>query len=57
MLSDVIVHICDYLNDEKRVALYLDIVKQVKKVFDLGLAFAENLIKAIKKDKSWTLAE
>ena len=57
MLSDVIAHICDYPEGEERVALYVDVVKQVEKIFDLGSAFAEGLIKAIKKDKSWALAE
>ena len=57
ILSDVIAYICDYPEDEEHVALYVDVVKQVKKIFDLGSAFAEGLIKAIKKDKSWVLAE
>lgn len=57
MLSNVIAHICNYPEGQKRVALYVDVVKQVEKIFDLGLAFAEGLIKAIKKDKSWALAE
>lgn len=57
MLSDVIAHICNYPEGEKRIALYINIVKQVKKIFDLELAFIESLIKAIKKNKSWALAE
>ena len=57
MLSDVIAYICDFPEGEERVALYVDVVKQVEKIFDLGSAFAEGLIKAIKKDKSWALAE
>lgn len=52
MLSDVVAHICDYPYGEKRVALYLDVVKQASKFFNLGLAFAAGLIKAIKKIKS-----
>lgn len=52
MLFDVIAHICDYPKGKKRVALYVDVVKQVKKIFDLGSTFAKGLIKAIKKDKS-----
>ena len=57
LLSEVIVYICDYPEDEECVTLYVDVVKKVKKIFDLGLAFVEGLIKAIKKNKSWALAE
>lgn len=57
ILSDIIIYICDYPKGEKYVALYVDIVKQVEKIFDLRSAFAKGLIKAIKKDKSWALAK
>ena len=43
------------MEGEERVPLYLDIVKQASKIFDLGSAFAAGLIKAVKKDKSWAI--
>lgn len=49
ILSDLIAHICDYPKEEKRVALYVNVVKQASKFFDLGSAFAEGLIKAIQE--------
>lgn len=52
MLSDILAHIRDYPEGEDRVALYLDVVKQVSNIFDLGSAFASGLIKVVKKDKS-----
>ena len=57
MLSDVIAHIRDYPEGEARIALYVDVVKQASTIFDIGSAFAEGLIKAIKKDRSWAHAE
>lgn len=57
MLSDVIAYICDFPKGKECVALYVDVVKQVEKIFDLELVFVEGLIKAIKKDKSWAFAE
>lgn len=50
ILSDIIAHIYNYLEDEERVALYVDVVKQVEKIFDIRLTFMEGLIKTIKKD-------
>lgn len=57
ILSNIITYICDYPEGEECVALYIDVVKQAKNFFDIGLVFAEGLIKAIKKEKSWTFAE
>lgn len=57
ILSNIIIYIYNYPEDKKRIALYVDVVKQVEKIFDLRLAFAKGLIKAIKKDKSWALAK
>lgn len=52
ILSNILKHICDYPEDEKRMYLYLDIVKQVSNIFDLGSVFVTDLIKVVKKDKS-----
>lgn len=54
-LFDIIEHIRDYLEGEKHVCVYLDIVKQASNIFDLGSAFAIGLIKAIKNNKSWAI--
>ena len=52
LLSNGIAQICDYPEGKERIALYIDVIKQVEKIFDLRSAFVEGLIKAIKKDKS-----
>ena len=36
--------------------LYIDIVEQASTIFNLGSAFADRLIKAVKKDKSFAVA-
>lgn len=54
-LSNVFEHICDYLKGEKRILLYINIIKQASNIFHLGLAFATGLIKTVKKDKSWPI--
>lgn len=51
-LSNVLEHICDYPKGEKRMRLYLDIVKQASNIFDPRSIFATDPIKAVKKDKS-----
>lgn len=56
-MSDVLVYICDYPEGEDRVALDLDVVKQISNIFDLGLAFVVGSIKAVKKDKSQAVLE
>lgn len=57
MLSNVIAHIRNYPWREVFFALYINVVKETSIIFDLGLAFAKDLIKAIKKDKSWANVE
>ena len=52
LLSDIIAHICDYPKGEERVALYVDVVKQVEKIFNFRSAFVKGLIKAFRKGKS-----
>lgn len=50
MLSNVINHICNYPEEETRIALYVNVVKQTLTIFDLRLVFADYLIKTLKKD-------
>lgn len=52
MMSDIIAHICDHPERQACIILYIDIVKQTSKIFDIKSVFAKNLIKAIKKNKS-----
>lgn len=54
-LTDVSKYIHDYPKGERRVRLYLDIVKQASNIFDLGSIYTVGLIKAVKKDKSWAI--
>lgn len=49
MLPDVIAHICDYSEEQARIALYINVVKQASTIFAIELAFAKHLIKIIKK--------
>lgn len=55
-LADVLAHISDYPEGEERVFFYVDIVEQVAKICNLGSAFADGLIKALKKNKSFAIA-
>ena len=56
ILSDILVYIQNFLISQNNVYVYEDVVKQVGTIFELRLVFASDLIKAIKKDKSWALA-
>lgn len=55
-MSDVLDYIRDFPVGQDRIDIYVDVVKQVETIFELGSAFASGLAKAIKKDKSWKLA-
>lgn len=48
-------HISDYPKRENCVAIYIDVVRQVLNIFNLGMAFALGLMYAIKKNKSFTV--
>lgn len=52
-LSDIIDHIHDYLVDLEYVKLYCNVIEQMAAIFEIGLFFALNLMKVVKKDKSW----
>lgn len=52
-LSDIIDHIYDYPIGFKCVNFYCNIVEQMAVIFEIGLFFASNLIKIVKKYKSW----
>ena len=45
-------YIFDFLEKEDCMAIYIDVVRQVSNIFDLGTAFLLGLIYTIKKDKS-----
>ena len=55
-LSGVLDHIWDFPEGVERVPLYLEIVRQASTIFGLSSAFSKGLIKAMKKDKSWSIA-
>lgn len=57
ILFNVIIHICDYPEKQVSIALYVNMVKQASIIVVIGSKFVKDLIKAIKKDKSWTHAE
>lgn len=52
-LSDMIEHIHDYPVGLERMELYCDAVEQTAALFEIGSGFASDLMKAVKKDKSW----
>ena len=41
----------------KRIKLYCHLVKQTAAIFKTGSSFASNLIKVVKKNKSWQIKE
>lgn len=52
-MSDILAHIFDYLEKKNHVILYINIVIQTTKIFDLNIAFALKLINVIQKNKSF----
>lgn len=54
-LSDMLIYISDYLEEENYVAVYIDVVRQASNIFDLGVVFVLSLIYAIKKNKSFAV--
>lgn len=54
-LADVLTYISNYPKGKKRVFLYIDIIEQVAMIFNLESAFADGLIKVLKKDKSFAI--
>lgn len=54
-LSDILAHICDYIEGQDCVHLYIDVVHQATQIFDMGATFASELISAIKKDNSFEM--
>ena len=52
-LSDIIDHIHDYPVGLERVKFYCDVIEQMAAIFEIRSFFASNLMKVIKKDKSW----
>ena len=47
--------IFDYSEGKGHVAIYINLVRQVSNIFDLGAAFALGLIHAIEKGKSFAM--
>lgn len=52
-LSDIINYIHNYLIGLKRVEFYCNVVEQTAIIFKITSFFASNLLKVVKKDKSW----
>lgn len=57
ILADILTHISDYLNSEECIFLYINIIEQATKIFNQRLMFADNLIKALKKNRSFTITQ
>lgn len=55
ILSDVLAHIFDYPKGKDHVAVYINDVRQVSDIFDLGAVFAFGLMHAIKKNKGFAM--
>lgn len=54
-LSDVFAYEKAFSLGQDRVYIYKDVMKQVGVIFELGSVFASDLVRAIKKNKSWAL--
>lgn len=57
ILADILTHISDYSKSEKYIFLYINLVEQVTKIFNQRLTFADSLIKALKKNKSFVITQ
>lgn len=56
-LANILAYISDYLKCQECMFLYVNIVEQMAKNINQGLISADNLIKVVKKNKSFAIGQ